>query len=111
MLYGLAPLPYATGLLPLLLGEETDIRFLPEVKEAVNMTFSQRNKLGFKLALQKDVELFFGLGKSILFQRVSFSLGFSLTAKSPEKPGRSSVSVSPSAVTVLFSNIFPVLVS
>ena len=62
MLYGLAPLPYATGLLPLLLGEETDIRFLPEVKEAVNMTFSQRNKLGFKLALQKDVELFFGLG-------------------------------------------------
>ncbi len=62
MLYGLAPLPYATGLLPLLLGEETDIRFLPEVKEAVNMSFSQRNKLGFKLALQKDVELFFGLG-------------------------------------------------
>ena len=62
MLYGLAPLPDATGLLPLLLGEETDIRFLPEVKEAVNMSFSQRNKLGFKLALQKDVELFFGLG-------------------------------------------------
>lgn len=62
MLYGLAPLPYATGLLPLLLGEETDIRFLPEVKEAENMTFSQRNKLGFKLALKKDVELFFGLG-------------------------------------------------
>ena len=62
MIYGLAPLPYATGLLPLLLGEETDIRFLPEVKEAVNMSFSQRNKLGFKLALQKDVELFFGLG-------------------------------------------------
>ena len=62
MLYGLAPLPYATGLLPLLLGEETDIRFLPEVKEAVNMSFSQRNKLGFKLALQKDVELCFGLG-------------------------------------------------
>ena len=62
MLYGLAPLPYATGLLPLLLGEETDIRFLPEVKEAVNMSFSQRNKLGIKLALQKDVELFFGLG-------------------------------------------------
>lgn len=62
MLYGLAPLPYATGLLPLLLGEETDIRFLPEVKEAEHMSFSQRNKLGFQLALQKDVELFFGLG-------------------------------------------------
>lgn len=74
MLYGLAPLPYATGLLPLLLGEETDIRFLPEVKEAVNMTFSQRNKLGFKLALQKDVELFFGLGS------VAYAVSQSLTS-------------------------------
>lgn len=62
MLYGLAPLPYATGLLPLLLREETNIRFLPEVSEAENMTFSQRNKLGFKLALENDMELFFGLG-------------------------------------------------
>lgn len=74
MLYGLAPLPYATGLLPLLLGEETDIRFLPEVKEAVNMTFGQRNKLGFKLALQKDVELFFGLGS------VAYAVSQSLTS-------------------------------
>ena len=74
MLYGLAPLPYATGLLPLLLGEETDIRFLPDAKDAVNMTFSQRNKLGFKLALQKDVELFFGLGS------VAYAVSQSLTA-------------------------------
>ena len=62
ILYGLAPLPYATGILPLLLKEEIDIQFLPEVKDAVNMTFSQRNKVGFKLALKKDVEYFFGLG-------------------------------------------------
>jgi len=62
LLYGLAPLPFATGLLPLALNEEIDIQFLPAVKDAVDMTFSERNKAGFKLALRKDVELFFGMG-------------------------------------------------
>lgn len=62
LLYGLAPLPYATGLLPHALNEEIDIKFLPPVKSAEGMTFSERNKLGFKLAMQQDVELFFGLG-------------------------------------------------
>ena len=33
MLYALAPLPYATGILPLLLHDEIDIEFLPSVKE------------------------------------------------------------------------------
>lgn len=62
ILYGLAPLPYATGLFPLALNEEIDIQFLPPVKDAVDMTFSERNKAGFKMAMQKDVEFFFGLG-------------------------------------------------
>ena len=62
LLYGLAPLPYATGLLPHALNEEIDIQFLPPVKEAEKLTFSERNKLGFKMAMTKDVELFFGLG-------------------------------------------------
>lgn len=46
MLYGLAPLPYATGLLPLLLGEETDIRFLPEVKEASEYELQPEEQAG-----------------------------------------------------------------
>lgn len=54
-LYALAPLPYATGLFPLALGEEIDIEFLPAIKDAVNMSFSERNKLGFKMAMQKDL--------------------------------------------------------
>lgn len=62
LLYGLAPLPYATGLLPLALNEEIDIQFLPPVKDALDMTFSERNKAGFKMAMRKDVELFFGMG-------------------------------------------------
>lgn len=81
ILYGLAPLPYATGILPLLLKEEIDIQFLPEVKEAVNMSFSQRNKLGFKLALKKDVEYFFGLGS------VTYAVSQSLAALSQGSGG------------------------
>ena len=72
-LYGLAPLPYATGLFPLTLNEAIGIEFLPAVKDAVEMSFSQRNKLGFKMAMQRDVEFFFGLG-SVAYA-VSLSLG------------------------------------
>lgn len=82
-LYGLAPLPYATGLFPLALNEDIGIQFLPPVKDAVDMSFSQRNKLGFKLAMQRDVEFFFGLG-SVAYA-VSTSLS-SMSGKSGVKP-------------------------
>ncbi len=61
-LYALAPLPYATGLFPLALGEDIDIEFLPAVKDAEKMSFSERNKEGFRLAMKKDLSFFFGLG-------------------------------------------------
>lgn len=66
MLYALAPLPYATGLLPLMFKDEIDIEFLPPVKEAVDMTFQERNVQGFKLGMKKGIEYFFGLG-SVLY--------------------------------------------
>lgn len=66
MLYALASLPYVTGLLPLLCKEEIDIEFLPAVKDAVNMSFSERNVQGFKLGMKKGIEYFFGLG-SVLY--------------------------------------------
>lgn len=62
MLYALAPLPYATGLMPLLLKDEIDIEYLPPVKEAAAMSFSERNIRGFKLGMKKGIEYFFGLG-------------------------------------------------
>lgn len=62
MLYALAPLPYATGLLPLLLKDEVDVEFLPPVKEAESMSFKERNVKGFKLGMRKGIEYFFGLG-------------------------------------------------
>ena len=73
-LYALAPLPYATGLFPLALGEEIDIEFLPAIKGAVNMSFSERNKLGFKMAMQKDLGFFFGLGS------VAYAVSLSLSS-------------------------------
>ncbi len=72
-LYGLAPLPYATGLFPLALNEEIDIQFLPNVKEAIEMSFSECNKLGFKLAMKSGVEFFFGLGSVAYAVSLSFS--------------------------------------
>jgi len=66
MLYALAPMPYVTGLLPLLLEDDIDIEFFPSVKDAVNMTFRERNKQGFKLGMKKGIEYFFGLG-SVLY--------------------------------------------
>ena len=66
MLYALAPMPFITGLLPLLFQDEIDIEFLPSVKEAVHMSFKERNVQGFKLGMKKGIEYFFGLG-SVLY--------------------------------------------
>lgn len=73
MLYGLAPLPYATGLLPLLLDEEITLSFLPPVKEAQEMSFSGRNKLGFKMGMKKGIDLFFAVGSVTYYISKSFS--------------------------------------
>ena len=73
MLYALAPLPYITGLLPLLCKEEIDFEFLPSVKDAVNMSFKERNIQGFKLGIKKGIEYFFGLGSVMYYVSQSLS--------------------------------------
>ncbi|MDO4555542.1 MAG: GH3 auxin-responsive promoter family protein [Lachnospiraceae bacterium] len=73
ILYGLAPLPFATGLFPLLLNDEISIEFLPPVKEAEKMSFGERNKKGFKLGLSKGIDFFFGVASVTYF--VSLSVG------------------------------------
>lgn len=73
MLYALAPMPYVTGLLPLVLKDEIDIEFFPPMKEAVNMTFKERNKAGFKLGMKKGLEYFFGLGSVLYYVSQSIS--------------------------------------
>ena len=83
MLYALAPLPYATGLLPLLLKDEIDVDFLPPVKDAANMTFKERNIAGFKLGMRHGIEYFFGLGS------VTYYVSRSLSALSSSSSGGS----------------------
>lgn len=72
-LYGLAPLPYATGLFPRALNKEINISFLPSVKEAEFLNFSERNKKGFKMGLAQGIDYFFGLGSVLYFVSLSFS--------------------------------------
>ena len=83
ILYGLAPLPYATGLLPLALDAEIGISFLPPVKEATQLSFSQRNKLGFKMGLNGGMDYFFGLGSVTYY--ISKSLASLSSSGSSEK--------------------------
>lgn len=62
MLYGLAPLPYATGLVTIGLDNQIGVQLLPDAKSANALSFSERNKLGFKQGIVEGIEYFFGLG-------------------------------------------------
>lgn len=91
-LYGLAPLPYATGLFPRALHDEVSIEFLPPVEEAERLSFSERNKKGFKLGMSKGIDYFFGLGSVAYFVSQTLS---KMTSGSSGKKGSSIVSLSP----------------
>lgn len=65
-LYGMAPLPYITGIVPHVISGEMPINFMPPTNLAEQMSFSERNKLGFKMGLQRGVDLFFGLSSVIV---------------------------------------------
>lgn len=96
MLYALAPMPYVTGLLPILFKDEIDIEFLPSVRDAVKMTFKERNVQGFKLGMKKGIEYFFGLGSVLYYVSQSItsmqggkkSLKERLTSTSPRMMAR-----------------------
>ncbi|MCB6366228.1 GH3 auxin-responsive promoter family protein [Intestinibacillus massiliensis] len=64
-LYCLAPLPYASGLFPVLIEPEYDMHFMPPLREATRMSFSEQNKAGFKLAVQGGMDIYFGMSSII----------------------------------------------
>lgn len=66
VLYTLAPLPYATGLFPEIMKDEMDFHFMPPLKEALSLPFSQQMARGFEQALKGGMDYFFGLS-SILY--------------------------------------------
>lgn len=61
VLYGVAPLPYATGLLPHLLEDEINLNVLPPVKMAQSLSFKERNITGFKMGMKQGLDIFFAL--------------------------------------------------
>lgn len=74
-LYGMAPLPYLTGIVPHVISGELSINFLPPTKEAEKMSFGQRNRTGFKMGMQKGIDLFFGLSSVIARISENFASG------------------------------------
>ena len=89
MLYGLAPLPYATGLIPLGLDDQIGVKLLPDVETATKLSFSERNKLGFKQGIITGIDYFFGLGSVTYY--ISKSIG---NLSSGSSSGSSSISYS-----------------
>lgn len=72
VLFGLAPLPYFTGLYPLVFEEELDLNFLPPVTDANKMSFGERNKKGFAMGIEQGIDAFFGLSSVIHYMTKVF---------------------------------------
>ncbi len=67
ILYGMATMPYLTGMIPHLVSSAlSDIKFLPPTEQAEVMGFRERNKVGFKMGIQKGIDLFFGLSSVVV---------------------------------------------
>ena len=104
ILYALAPLPYATGIFPLLLNDAISIEFLPPVKEAQKMSFSERNKKGFKMGLKKGIDFFFGVGSVTYYVSLSIASlgsGHKSGSGSASGDGKKKISISPAMVVRL----------
>lgn len=73
ILYGGAPLPYLTGLIPSLFDEDVKCTWLPDSNAHSDLSFSQRIKKGFAMALSGGVDIFFGIGSVAHFITENFS--------------------------------------
>lgn len=85
-LYGMAPLPYLTGLAPYGVRNEINFEYLPSIEDAEHLGFEERNKVGFELALAKGVDLFFGLSSVLVKIGEDFSKGTKNSSKLSARP-------------------------
>jgi len=65
-LYCLAPPPYGSGWIPYQMPQIFLFDFLPPAKEAEEMSFEERTREGFKLALQEGIDIFLGIGSVLV---------------------------------------------
>ena len=72
ILYGGAPLPYATGLTPSLFDEDIHFDWLPDSNAKSRLSYSQRIKKGFSMALSGGVDYFFAIGSVANYITESF---------------------------------------
>jgi hypothetical protein len=79
VVYTVAPRPYTSGFLTSIMKEEIAPEFLPPLEEAEKMTFEGRVELGFKQALSRGLDFFFGLPIILV------ALGEKLSQQSPKR--------------------------
>ena len=82
-LYGMAPLPYLTGLAPYGVRNEIEFEYLPSIDKAEGLGFEERNKIGFELGLNKGIDLFFGLSSVLVKIGEDFARGSTGGMKTP----------------------------
>ena len=87
VLYGGAPLPYITGLIPEILEEDISLTWLPDTNSNSALSFSQRIKQGFSMAMNGGVDFFFAIGSVANYITDNFS---AVSGKSKSK-----ISISP----------------
>ncbi len=61
VVYTVAPRPNTSGVLTYIMKEEIEPEFLPPLEEAEKLTFEERIEIGFKQALSRGLDFFFGL--------------------------------------------------
>lgn len=76
-LYGMAPLPYLTGLIPHLVANTFTVNFMPPTADAESMGFRERTKVGFQMGMRRGVDLFFGLSSIVAKMGETFASGSS----------------------------------
>ena len=93
-LYGMAPMPYLSGLIPHLVASEMSVNFMPSIQEAESMSFRERNQVGFNMGMSKGVDLLFGMSSIIAKMGDTFATGSGSNAglnvlkNSPKMNGR-----------------------
>lgn len=75
IIYNLAPRPYSSGYMAVMAQELFPLDFLPPIVEAEQMTFQERTKEGFKLALNEGLDMFFGLSSVLVAVGEQFANG------------------------------------
>lgn len=66
IVYAVAPAPYASGVFVQIMQQEVDAEYLPPLDKAEKMSFEHRISEGFRLALSKGFDYFFGLSTVLI---------------------------------------------